>query len=221
MSLRLMPDLSALQSPAFSARVSPARPYGRGGQEVDGLGVRPLRRPSSGTHRVATRRRARVVGTATALVLVAGSVVAAIGPAGATVQTATVGTALTRTTAVAPAETSRAHLARLVNLSRTMRGLKPYGLSDGLSAVAQRQAQRMASQQRLFHNPNLTTDVHVWHAIGENVAYTSSVSQAHTLLMNSPPHRANLLNKTFNQFGVGVVKDSHGTVWVVEVFRKP
>ena len=108
-----------------------------------------------------------------------------------------------------------------MNLSRTQRGLRPYAVSSALSVVAQQQAQRMASQQRLFHNPNLTTDVHSWHALGENVAYTSSVSRAHTLLMNSPPHRANLLSRTFTQVGVGVVKDSHRTVWVVEVFRKP
>ena len=63
--------------------------------------------------------------------------------------------------------------------------------------------------------------MHNWRAVGENVAYTSTVTRAHTLLMNSPAHRANILSTTFTQVGLGVAKDSHGTVWVVEVFRKP
>ncbi len=111
-------------------------------------------------------------------------------------------------------------LAALVNRARTKHGLKPYKVSLSLSKVAEGQARDMADQQRLFHNPRLTTEVHNWRAIGENVAYTSTVSGAHALLMGSAPHRANLLSSTFRQVGVGVVKDSHGTVWVVEVFRK-
>ncbi len=79
----------------------------------------------------------------------------------------------------------------------------------------------MAAQQRLFHNPDLTTDVKGWRSVGENVAYNSSVTRAHTLLMGSPPHRANLLSTGFTQIGLGVVKDSRGTVWVVQVFRTP
>jgi uncharacterized protein YkwD len=171
---------------------------------------------------VTSRRRLRVAGTAGALVVVAGSVLAAgPGPAGATVQTTAVRTAVTTTVASAPAETRQERLAHFVNRARTTRGLRAYTVSSSLSAVAQQQAQRMAHKQQLFHNPNLTTDVHSWRAVGENVAYTSSLSRAHTLLMHSPPHRANLLSKAFTQVGVGVVKDSHGTVWVVEVFRKP
>jgi uncharacterized protein YkwD len=222
MSFRLMPDRPVHPSPAGSGSASPARAYGPRVAEVDGLGVRTPPRPAHGAPNAVSRRRTRVVSTAAALVLVAGSVlVAAIQPAGATVSTTSIRTALTSTTAVAPKETRQQHLVRLVNLSRTQHGLKPYAVSSALSVVAQQQAHRMASQQRLFHNANLTTDVHVWHAVGENVAYTSSVARAHSLLMNSPPHRANLLSRSFTQVGVGIVVDSHRTVWVVEVFRKP
>lgn len=111
-------------------------------------------------------------------------------------------------------------LAAKINRSRADDQLPPYRVSMSLSAVAERQAHAMADQRRLFHNPNLTTDVRNWRAIGENVAYTSrSVSNAHAMFLASPPHRANVLSSTFTQVGLGVVKDRYGTLWVVEVFR--
>ena len=171
-----------------------------------------------------------MLGVALALSLVTGAVLTAgSSPATAAVTTTQVqGAALARTP-VAPAavQTASVHttreqtLARLVNSERTKRGLKAYAVSASLSAIAEDQAHRMSRQQKLFHNPNLTTEVRSWRAVGENVAYTSTVSRAHTLLMNSPGHRANILSTTFTQVGLGVAKDARGTVWVVQVFRKP
>ncbi len=151
----------------------------------------------------------------------AGALAAGYTSATAAVTTTQIQSVTTAAVPTSPTETREQRLARLVNADRTARGLKAYVVSPTLSAIAEQQAQRMANQRRLFHNPNLTTDVKNWQAVGENVAYTSTVPRAHSLLMNSPPHRANLLNTTFTQIGVGVVKDSGGTVWVVEVFRKP
>lgn len=212
-----------------ATRRSTVSPGWRNGPSVlgaDGLGVRPLLPADPGAHRATSHRRLRVAGAAAALVVAAGSVLAAgLGPADATTQTTAVSTAVTTATTTmttaSATEVRQGYLEHYVNRARTSRGLRAYTVSSALSAVAQQQAWRMAHKQQLFHNPNLATDVHSWQALGENVAYTSSVSRAHTLLMHSPPHRANVLSRTFTQVGVGVVKDSHGTVWVVEVFRKP
>jgi uncharacterized protein YkwD/uncharacterized membrane protein required for colicin V production len=40
---------------------------------------------------------------------------------------------------------------------------------------------------------------------GENLAYAPDVEIAHHGLMNSPPHRANILDPSFHQVGIGVV----------------
>lgn len=193
---------------------------------ADGLGVTVLHPASSlHPHRAGRRGRGRVASAAVAAAVVGGSILAAgVAPAGATVQSSQVRTALSVTTAQAPlaaTPTSEQTLVKLINTDRVHRGLKAYAVSSALSQVAEAQARRMATQRRLYHNPNLATEVHAWRALGENVAYTSSVTRAHSLLMGSAPHRANLLSRTFTQVGVGVVKDSSGTVWVVEVFRKP
>ncbi len=206
---------------------------GRGCRRAEGLGVTLPQAPAAGRHRARGTRRTGAVGLGLAAGAVAGvllttgwSPATAATPAGhiqSAIQAANtkppVAPTVVRTTA---RHTTREQtLARLVNSDRTKRGLKAYAVSASLSAIAEDQAHRMSRQQTLFHNPNLTTEVHHWQAVGENVAYTSTVSRAHTLLMNSPSHRANILNKTFTQVGLGVAKDSHGTVWVVEVFRKP
>src|SRR5689334_18446472 len=45
----------------------------------------------------------------------------------------------------------------LVNSARASAGLKGYAVSSQLTSVALGQAERMASQQRLYHNPGLAT----------------------------------------------------------------
>lgn len=164
--------------------------------------------------------RTRLLGGLLSIAVLGGLLVGAVGPATASASTG-VEAAGAVVLAKAPALTREQRLAQRVNHARTNADRKPYRVVSTLSAVAEKQARRMATKQTLYHNPHLTTDVHQWVAIGENVAYASSVKAAHRLLMNSPPHRANLLSRTFTQVGLGVVKDGHGRYWVCEVFRRP
>ena len=54
-----------------------------------------------------------------------------------------------------------------------------------------------------------------YNTAGENIAGNSSNSAAVTAWMNSPGHRANILNNTFNYTGIGVVKGSqYGKIYV-------
>jgi len=93
------------------------------------------------------------------------------------------------------------------------------GASD-LVVVAREHAARMADEGRLYHNARLGDEVTGWQALGENVGRGRAVDQIHTAFMESPSHRANILDARFTQIGLGVVVRD-GEMWVVEVFRQP
>src|SRR3954447_1453243 len=108
-----------------------------------------------------------------------------------------------------------------MNAARQASGLAPYSVASDLTGVARNHSSQMASQQSLYHNPSLTTQVQNWQAVGENVGEGPTVSDIHTAFMNSPEHRANILDHDFTQVGVGVSVDRNGIIWVTEDFRKP
>jgi len=139
------------------------------------------------------------------LAVTAGATAAAVAPA----------------TALASGYDLEAQFVADMNAARQAGGLAPYSVAYDLVAVARGHSQRMASQQSLYHNPGLTTEVHSWQAVGENVGEGPTVSDIHTAFMNSPEHRANILDHDFTQVGVGVTVDSHGIIWVTEDFRQP
>jgi uncharacterized protein YkwD len=56
--------------------------------------------------------------------------------------------------------------------------------------------------------------------LGENVGSGPSVEAIQAAFMNSPGHRANILNPEFNWAGAGVAVAGNGTVYVVQVFGK-
>jgi uncharacterized protein YkwD len=62
--------------------------------------------------------------------------------------------------------------------------------------------------------------------IGENIYYCSStqggddVADADRAFMNSPEHRANILNPNFDRIGVGIWRDAKGQLWVTETFLR-
>jgi hypothetical protein len=115
---------------------------------------------------------------------------------------------------------SASSFVSLVNSSRSSAGLHAYAGSSELNAVAQGQAQRMASAHRLYHNPGLASQVTNWKYVGENVGYGPDVNTLFSAFMHSPEHKANILDHDFTQIGVGAVT-SGGTLWVSMVFRDP
>ncbi|HEU5034913.1 MAG TPA: CAP domain-containing protein [Mycobacteriales bacterium] len=108
-----------------------------------------------------------------------------------------------------------------MNSARQANGLRPYAVAYDLTSVARQHSQQMAARQSLYHNPSLTSDVHNWRAVGENVGEGPTVQDIHEAFMHSPEHRANILDHDFTQVGVGVSVDKHGTIWVTEDFRQP
>ncbi len=149
----------------------------------------------------APRRTVAALVTALAVVvatLVTGAVTAA--PAGAT--------------SVEDAFTNR------LNNERANRGIPRLATRSALVEVAREQARRMARQSRLYHNPQLTSDVDNWRWVGENVGYGPDASTVHRAFMDSPGHKANILDRDYTEVGIGAVS-VNGRVWVAEVFRRP
>jgi uncharacterized protein YkwD len=162
--------------------------------------------------------------TLTALALTAGGL-ALVAPADARAAAATaaapVGAAAPVAVVVTSADASvEAQFVAKINASRAGAGLSAYVVRADLADVAQAQARRMAAQNRLYHNPNLATDVRNYRWAGENVGYGPGVDVLHQAFLNSPDHRANILDHDFTEVGLGAVWSS-GRLWVAEVFREP
>jgi uncharacterized protein YkwD len=107
-----------------------------------------------------------------------------------------------------------------MNNARAAQGIPRLTTRRHLVRVARDWAARMASQSKLYHNPALTSDVNNWRWVGENVGYGPDALTVHVAFMNSPGHRANILDRDFTEVGVGAVV-RNGRVWVAEVFRRP
>ena len=107
-----------------------------------------------------------------------------------------------------------------INAERAAQGRSAVKVASDLTSVARRHSERMASSNNLHHNPNLGSEVSGWQKVGENVGRGPSVGAIHQGFMNSPSHRANILDSDWVEVGVGVVVRD-GQMWVTEVFRLP
>ena len=54
---------------------------------------------------------------------------------------------------------------------------------------------------------------------GENIALAQTLRIAHTGLMNSPGHKANILHKGFHRVGIGIVDGGRHGIMVTQDFR--
>lgn len=116
-------------------------------------------------------------------------------------------------------------LLTLINQERAKAGVPALTFDERLTSAARKHSQRMIDQDTLSHQlpgedplllrltaQNVRTD----HD-GENIALNGDVVSAHAALMESPKHRANILNPQFNAVGIGVVR-SDELVYVTEDF---
>lgn len=101
---------------------------------------------------------------------------------------------------------------------RAARGLPRMRVSETLSKLAYHHSVAMAREGRLWHNDiSSATDHWVW--LGQNVGVGSSVAALQQAFMDSPPHRANILRRKTNLFGVGTYI-SQGRIWVTVNFEQ-
>lgn len=108
-----------------------------------------------------------------------------------------------------------------INADRAKSGRAAFTPRADLADLALRHSQTMAAENSLRHNPNLVTQVSNWQAVGENVGMGGNTRVLHAAFMNSPAHRANILDRDFTEVGLGVTVDARGVMWVTEVFRRP
>lgn len=127
---------------------------------------------------------------------------------------AAAGVGLVPGTAHASAEST---LVSLINQERASRGISRLSVRSDLTSAARRQADAMADAGSIFHSSNLGGAVSGWTMIGENVGTGTSVDQVHDAFMDSSGHRANILERHFNEVGVGVVEKG-GSLWIAELF---
>lgn len=115
----------------------------------------------------------------------------------------------------------------LVNEERIANGLQPLAPDPELTEVARRHSTDMFTRGYFAHDtPEGVTpfdrmrEANVRFLIaGENLALAPTVSVAHTGLMNSPGHRANILRPQFGRVGIGIMDGGMRGLMVSQEFR--
>lgn len=116
-------------------------------------------------------------------------------------------------------------LLKLVNMERQNLRLPALQWDAKVAQAAQAHSQRLASHQALSHQfagePELSHRVGStgarFSAVAENVAMADDPEEVHLALMNSPGHRANILNPEYNAVGIATTRvDNH--LYVTEDF---
>ena len=106
----------------------------------------------------------------------------------------------------------------LLNADRTNNGRSTLADMAQADTKAQAWAQKLANDGVLSHS-NLADGYSgvTWCKLGENVGMGASLEIVEAAFMNSPGHRANILDTAYNRVGSGVVKTGN-TYFVVQEF---
>jgi len=120
-----------------------------------------------------------------------------------------------------------AEMLELVNQERVQRGLSALKADPELTQVAREHSRDMFVRGYFAHitpegkSPfDRMDDAHVQYlTAGENLALAHSLSIAHNGLMNSPGHRANILNPAFGRVGIGILDGGFYGLMVSQEFR--
>jgi uncharacterized protein YkwD len=114
-----------------------------------------------------------------------------------------------------------------LNRERKEQGLPALKWNEALASAAQAHAVEMARHNLVSHTlpgePSLASRATKAGAhfgwISENVVQSLSAEGAHEQFIQSPNHRANILDSDMDSVGVGVA-ERHGQLFVVEDFAK-
>jgi uncharacterized protein YkwD len=116
-------------------------------------------------------------------------------------------------------------MLELVNKERTSRGLDGLVMDEALRQLARSHADDMFRRGYFAHDTPEGKDPFdrmrdagiVYGLAGENLALAPTLEIAHEGLMNSPGHRANILNPGFGKVGIGVLDGGvYGKMFVQE-----
>ncbi|GAT80161.1 hypothetical protein STXM2123_863 [Streptomyces sp. F-3] len=111
-----------------------------------------------------------------------------------------------------------ARIVELVNSERAKAGCSPVKPNAALTEAARAHSEDMAAHRNMSHTGSdgsspgdrLTRAGYDWRTYGENVAYGySTPEQVMAGWMSSSGHRANILNCSFTEIGVGLAQPGH------------
>lgn len=129
------------------------------------------------------------------------------------------------------------------NAERTARGLNALVLDPLLTATARGHSLEMCARDYFDHHsptPGIATPMDRYLSalhglgdptpryvlVGENIFFCSATTAiyngayGHQAFMNSPGHRANILEGRFTKIGIGVYRDAAGRFWITEMFLR-
>jgi len=133
-------------------------------------------------------------------------------------------------TGVAQAQTASSAERSLflsINRERRASGLTVLHWDEALASAARQHAGVMAAQRNVAHTlpgepslPGRATHAGAHFSwLSENIVESTDAATAHSQFMNSPTHRANILDSDMDTVGIGIV-DRGGSLFVVEDFEK-
>jgi len=107
-------------------------------------------------------------------------------------------------------------MVNLVNQARLSQGVRPLAVHNGLTSLARLKSQDMVNKNYFSHtSPTYGSPFDMmrqagisYRTAGENIAGAATTESAHQSLMNSPGHKANILNTNYNQIGIGIASGS-------------
>lgn len=108
---------------------------------------------------------------------------------------------------------SEKQMVILVNREREKAGVKDLKVDERMTEVAEGHSRDMFVRKYFSHvtpegvDPSGRFDQAriSYQIVGENIAFSPDLATAHTGLMNSPGHRANILDKDFTRAGIGII----------------
>lgn len=131
---------------------------------------------------------------------------------------------------VSAVKTQEDEVVRLVNIQRAKNGLQALKANWQLSRVARIKSQDMATKGYFSHtSPTYGSPFTMmesfglkYSSAGENIAMGQRTpAEVMNGWMNSPGHRANILSPSYSEIGVGLAKNSSGSLYWTQEFIRP
>ena len=118
------------------------------------------------------------------------------------------------------------NMVDLVNRERVSRGLNALNMDTRMTDVARGKSRDMFERRYFSHydpdGKNAADRMDAanisYQIVGENLAYAPDLNSAHQGLMNSPGHRANILEPRYRRVGIGVINSTYYGKMFTQVF---
>lgn len=120
-----------------------------------------------------------------------------------------------------------AKMLEMINRERAKEGIRPLKADPDETAVGRAHSKDMFARGYFAHkNPDGKSpfdrmkEAHVqFTTAGENLALAQTLELAHKNLMNSPGHRANIMNPAFGRVGIGIQDGGFYGLMISQEFR--